>query len=530
MALINSERPMSFNEVKGQDEIIRALSNDLAKENIKGAYLFSGIRGTGKTTLARIFARGLNCEHPKEDGSPCNSCKACREILNRFSIDIYELDAASHNSVEDVREIIQKVAYKPLNNYIVVIMDEVHMLSQSAFNALLKTLEEPPENVVFILCTTEKHKVPATIISRCSCHTFKKISFNVIAEHLRDVINKANAKGEQIDYEETALAMIAKAANGGMRDALSILDNFFTMNYISADAVAAHLGISGDDVIFTILTGIAQKNPVISVEAVKAASEKGISFSFLVKRIFEILLDLVEFQSTGDCDAIIGTESYQNSVHELAVQISTSKVFQILDEFRKIYQLSTDSPELSIISAILGIIYQNNSIDELNSKIEQLQSEIQVLKNCRFSAASDVPSEPASSETCLKEMTPDCKKEHAESTNLSMEDYYKNMAENYDASFPYEEEQPYFSGTDSANHPVSHKTADGSASSQEQHRSSVIPDGISFEELEELDYKPTLESPFPETNSSDIPDEHTSTPEEEIPFFGDLFSEFARQL
>lgn len=532
MALINTERPITLKEVKGQGEIIQALSNDLIKKNIKGAYLFSGTRGTGKTTLARIFARSLNCERPDADGSPCNHCKACTEILSRFSVDVYELDAASHNSVDDVRDIIQKVAFKPFFKYTVVIMDEVHMLSQTAFNALLKTLEEPPKNVVFILCTTEKHRVPATIISRCSCYNFKKMSFSVIVEHLQEVIRKFQDKGHKINYEDNAIAMIAKAANGGMRDALSILDNFFTMEYISTDAVAKHLDISDDDVIFAILDGIAQKNPSLSIEAVKAAAEKDISFSFMIKRIFETLLDVVDLKSSEDCDSIIGTEFYQNSVRELSLKLTTAKAFQILDEFRKIHQISSDNLELSIISAVLALIYQNNCIDELYSEINNLRKEVEELKKYKVAVPVDRIAVDSKSNKFAVEK-PDTgsleQKELVEHDINSASAYCENMEGDYDAAFTYEEEEPCFINVIPDSNPTQSITEKKQTLSTEQQSTSQIPDGISFEQLENLDFQRTEDTPFESEDTSETNEETVTEDAENISFFGDLFSSFVRQ-
>lgn len=191
-ALYRKWRSKTFDEIKGQDPIIESFKNQVKTGRIGHAYLFSGTRGTGKTSVAKILARAVNCEHPV-DGNPCNECKSCRAILNESSMDVMELDAASNNSVEDIRQIKDQVQYPPVNGkYKVFIIDEVHMLSTAAFNAFLKTLEEPPEYVIFILATTEPNKIPVTILSRCQKYDFKRISTEVIAGRLREIADAEN--------------------------------------------------------------------------------------------------------------------------------------------------------------------------------------------------------------------------------------------------------------------------------------------------------------------------------------------------
>lgn len=219
MALYRKFRPDEFEDVKGQDAIVKTLKNQIKAERIGHAYLFCGTRGTGKTTVAKIFAKAVNCEHPV-DGSPCGECEMCRSVGAGTSMNVIEIDAASNNGVDNIREIREEVAYRPTEGkYKVYIIDEVHMLSIGAFNALLKTLEEPPEYVIFILATTEAHKIPITILSRCQRYDFKRITIDTIAGRLRELIDK-----EQWDVEEKAVRYLARMADGSMRDALSLLD------------------------------------------------------------------------------------------------------------------------------------------------------------------------------------------------------------------------------------------------------------------------------------------------------------------
>lgn len=248
-ALYRKFRPATFEGVKGQDHIVTTLKNQIRAGRVGHAYLFTGTRGTGKTSIAKIFARAVNCENPV-DGSPCEECAACRAIAEGRSMNVIEIDAASNNGVDNIREIVDEVSYSPAEGkYKVYIIDEVHMLSIGAFNALLKTLEEPPGYVIFILATTEVHKIPITILSRCQRYDFKRITIDTIAARLRELADR-----EGIEAEEKALRYIAKAADGAMRDGLSLLDQ----------CIAFHIGetLTFDkalDVLGAVDTGVFSK-------------------------------------------------------------------------------------------------------------------------------------------------------------------------------------------------------------------------------------------------------------------------------
>ncbi|MBQ4059689.1 MAG: DNA polymerase III subunit gamma/tau [Lachnospiraceae bacterium] len=220
MALYRKWRPDEFEEVKGQEHVVTTLKNQIIHDRIGHAYLFCGTRGTGKTTVAKLFAKAVNCEHPLEDGSPCNECATCQSIGSGSSLDVVEMDAASNNGVDNIRDIRENVQYSPTaGKFKVYIIDEAHMLSGGAFNALLKTLEEPPSYVIFILATTESHKIPITIRSRCQKYDFRRIGLEVIYSRLMELLQR-----EGIEAEEKAIRYVAKVADGSMRDALSLLD------------------------------------------------------------------------------------------------------------------------------------------------------------------------------------------------------------------------------------------------------------------------------------------------------------------
>lgn len=239
-ALYRKFRPKDFDEVKGQDHIVQTLQNQINAGRIGHAYLFCGTRGTGKTSIAKIFARAVNCEHPV-NGSPCNECATCKAITAGSSMNVVEIDAASNNGVDNIRQIREEIQYSPTEGkYKVYIIDEVHMLSIGAFNALLKTLEEPPAYVIFVLATTEAHKIPITILSRCQRYDFKRITIDTIADRLKELMVQ-----EDITVEDKAIRYVAKAADGSMRDALSLLDQciaFYLGQELTYDKVLEVLG------------------------------------------------------------------------------------------------------------------------------------------------------------------------------------------------------------------------------------------------------------------------------------------------
>ena len=250
-ALYRKFRPATFEDVKGQDHIVTTLKNQIKSGRTSHAYLFCGTRGTGKTTIAKIFARAVNCENPV-DGSPCGECAVCKAIAAGASMNVIEIDAASNNGVDNIREIVDEVSYSPAEGkYKVYIIDEVHMLSIGAFNALLKTLEEPPSYVIFILATTEVHKIPITILSRCQRYDFKRITIDTISDRIREL-----TKIEQVSIEDKAIRYIAKTADGSMRDALSLLDQCIAFHFgqeLTYDKVLDVLGAVDTEVFSRLL-------------------------------------------------------------------------------------------------------------------------------------------------------------------------------------------------------------------------------------------------------------------------------------
>lgn len=273
MALYRKWRPAEFEDVKGQEHIVTALTNQIKADRIGHAYLFCGTRGTGKTTIAKLFAKAVNCEHPV-DGSPCNECNSCKAINQQTAMNVVEIDAASNNGVDNIRDIRDEVQYSPTEGkYKVYIIDEVHMLSIGAFNALLKTLEEPPSYVIFILATTEVHKIPITILSRCQRYDFRRISVDTIEKRLQELMEK-----EGTEAEEQALRYVAKVADGSLRDALSLLDQciaFYLGQKITYEKVLEVLGAVDQEVFGKMFQAIRSEDVPAVMNIIEEMVTKG---------------------------------------------------------------------------------------------------------------------------------------------------------------------------------------------------------------------------------------------------------------
>ena len=284
-------RPSSFKTVVGQKSLTATLKNAIDSDRLAQAYLFCGPRGVGKTSCARIFAKTINCLHPTAEGEACNECESCRAFNEGRSLNIVELDAASNNSVDDIRNLTDQVRVPPqLGKYRVFIIDEVHMLSVAAFNAFLKTLEEPPKYVIFILATTEKHKVIPTILSRCQIYDFTRITINDIVDHLSYV-----ASEEGITAEPAALNVIAQKADGAMRDALSIFDQVAasSMNNITYQSAIANLNVLDYEYYFRLVDAFLQGNVVDSLLIYKEVRDNGFDSLFFVNGLANHIRDLM---------------------------------------------------------------------------------------------------------------------------------------------------------------------------------------------------------------------------------------------
>lgn len=306
-ALYRKFRPQEFADVKGQDHIVTTLKNQIKADRIGHAYLFCGTRGTGKTTIAKIFAKAVNCENPV-DGSPCGECPTCKAIADGSSMNVIEIDAASNNGVDNIRQIREEVEYRPTSGkYKVYIIDEVHMLSIGAFNALLKTLEEPPAYVIFILATTEAHKIPITILSRCQRYDFRRISIDTIAGRLNELMET-----EQVTVEDKAIRYIAKAADGSMRDALSLLDQciaFYLGQELTYDKVLETLGAVDTEVFSRLLRQILDKNITGAIATIDEMVIEGRELGQFVTDFTWYLRNLMLVQSSDDMEDVLDISS-----------------------------------------------------------------------------------------------------------------------------------------------------------------------------------------------------------------------------
>ncbi len=336
-ALYRKFRPDLFEDVKGQDPIVMTLRNQIKAERIGHAYLFTGTRGTGKTTIAKLFAKTVNCENPV-DGNPCGVCRSCQTIAAGASVNVIEIDAASNNGVDNIREIIDEVSYSPVEGkYKVYIIDEVHMLSIGAFNALLKTLEEPPSYVIFILATTEVHKIPITILSRCQRYDFKRITIETIAGRLHDLMDQ-----EQVQVEEKALKYIAKTADGSMRDALSLLDQCIAFHFgeeLTYDKVLDVLGAVDTAVFSRFIALIGARDIVGCISLLEEVVMQGRELTQFVTDIIWYLRNLLLIKtSDSKMEDVIDVSS--DNLQRLKEEAETLEAQEIMRYIRIFSELS----------------------------------------------------------------------------------------------------------------------------------------------------------------------------------------------
>ena len=419
-ALYRKFRPSEFGDVKGQDHIVTTLKNQIKSDRVGHAYLFCGTRGTGKTTIAKILAKVVNCEHPV-DGNPCNECSMCKAINSQNSMNVIEIDAASNNGVDNIRDIIDEVQYSPTSGrYKVYIIDEVHMLSAGAFNALLKTLEEPPSYVIFILATTEVHKIPVTILSRCQRYDFKRITIDIITERLYELLEK-----EQVEAEEKAVRYIAKSADGALRDALSLLDQcmaFYFGKKLTYDNVLEVLGAVDTQVFSTLLRYIVDGKVTECIELIEKLIIEGRELGQFVVDFTWYLRNLLLVKTSDAAEDIIDISS-ENLIElkENATEIEIDtlmRYIRIFSELSNQVKYATQKRvlvEIALVKLCKPQMERNydSILDRLNQIEKQLQSGIQIAPGSATSGNTVVPIEP----------------EEASSPSISMADLEKAVSE-----------------------------------------------------------------------------------------------------
>ena len=394
-ALYRKFRPQTFAEVRGQDHIVSTLRNQMKAGRCGHAYLFCGTRGTGKTTVAKILARAVNCENP-EDGSPCNVCPSCRAILAGTSTNVIEIDAASNNGVDNIREIREEVAYRPTQGrYKVYIIDEVHMLSTGAFNALLKTLEEPPEYVIFILATTEANRIPVTILSRCQRYNFHRISAETIAARLRELTDV-----EEVAAEDKALRYIARAADGSMRDALSLLDQciaFYLGEELTYDRALEVLGTVDTDRFSSLLRSVAAGDAAGSIRLLQTCVQEGKEMGQLVNDFTWYLRNLMLLQSSGDLEDVldVSTENLRQ-LREEAQLVSREALMRWIRIFSELSgQIRFAAQKQIVVETALIRLCRPQMDTDADSVLERIRALEKAIESGRLQMSAAQPAAPA---------------------------------------------------------------------------------------------------------------------------------------
>jgi len=380
-ALYRKWRPMNWDEVVGQEHVVHTLKNAMQQNKIVHAYLFSGPRGTGKTTTARLLAKAVNCLAENDLERPCNKCEHCLAINEGRFLDLIEIDAASNTSVDDVRDLREKINFSPSSGrYKVYIIDEVHMLSNAAFNALLKTLEEPPEHAIFILATTEAHKIPATVISRCQRHDFRRIPLNFILGELKQIVAE-----EKIEAVAEALTLIARQSTGSMRDAISLLDQLAsTGESLTIDLALSVLGSAASEQVLKLVHAIEERNPAIGIQAINQALDAGTDPRQFARQVVDYFRNMMLIK-LGNTDQVEATSEIIKQMQAQAEKFSLPVIINGLNLFNRATQTIQVGwqPSLLLELAFTGMLDDsfNNPPQSVRNFSSQIPSQPQKPQN-----------------------------------------------------------------------------------------------------------------------------------------------------
>ena len=373
--LARKYRPQSFGDLVGQEHVARTLGNAIEADRVAHAFLFTGVRGVGKTTTARLLAKALNCEKGPTP-TPCNECDPCTDITAGIDVDVQEIDGASNNSVEDVRRLQESLPYRPQRDrYKIVIVDEVHMLSAGAFNAFLKTLEEPPDHVKFIFATTESHKVPVTIRSRCQQYDFRLIPHRLIAERVGSILD-----AEGLSADDEAISVVAREAAGSMRDALTLLDQLVAISddRITADTVAASLGIAAREALYEVARAVLEGDGAGVIRAVDGLADKSVDMQHFARQLLELLRDLVVLKlDAGDPAEWVpeerqSAESLIDGIDILELQRAFRATSLVMDEMAH-----SPNPKLMLEMGLVRVATRPplQSVSELLARLDAMQGQ-----------------------------------------------------------------------------------------------------------------------------------------------------------